>query len=475
LRLVTKACFVCGTIIASKKFAMGQALDRISPKLKHRLFLALAVLGIAARLVFALSSGNHVRSNLSGGGDTDAYIRLSNSLYAGRGLTYYGQPSAFRPPAYPILLATCHYLFGANYLGAIRLLQFIAGLATAWMCARTAEELWGPRVFRKCFVLTLFFPTLLYFTGEILTETFAAFLASCFFYLLVRMRAGRAPDLARIGVVAGVAALLRFNTIFFPLIAALGVISTRQGKARWKGLLMVTLIPLAILLPWVVRNLIVFHGEVLYSTHTGMDLVEGLLRPQGRADTQQGQDIVRETGWSMQGLENEGPGRLRYPSEAILNRTALKAAMRLWRHAGVQGVRIVLQKIGYFWLSTDQLLDTGQLSRRVRFIRVLGVLVYWACLIAGLIGLVLQYKKDAATAKTLAAYLFVATCLHLLFAMNTRLRVPLVDPLICMLASFPIFPVRKTAQTDAPQRHTEVETYARSGNFSLHTTSENGV
>jgi hypothetical protein len=46
-------------------------------------------------------------------------------------------------------------------------------------------------------------------------------------------------------------------------------------------------------------------------------------------------------------------------------------------------------------------------------------------------------RVDTRLAWTLILYLIFMTGLHLFFAMNTRLRVPLVDPPICILAIFP--------------------------------------
>jgi hypothetical protein len=196
------------------------------------------------------------------------------------------------------------------------------------------------------------------------------------------------------------------------------------------------IIPFFIVLPWIIRNLVVFHGEVTYSTHTGMDLVEGILEPEGRADTAQQQQIIREVGWVMQGLERDDYKRLLYPSEPVLNRQAMSAALRLWRNAGWRGPRVIAEKLGYFWLSTDQLVSIGKFSFRTRLLRIVGVIYYWFFLAVAVAGMRKLLRVDIRLAWTLILYLIVVTGLHLFFAMNTRLRVPLVDPLICILATF---------------------------------------
>jgi len=381
-------------------------------------------------------AGNQLSNSLSGIGDAPAYVRLADSLYAGKGFSYVGQPSAFRPPLYPLLLAGAHVVFGKYYLLAIRILQLLAGIATAWISARTAATVWGPEAHARCFAWVLVFPTLLYFTGEILTEAFASLLTVSFFYFLVRTDERRSGAVG-MGVVSGIACLLRFNTIFFPLVAAWRIFSSLAAARRWRALLAVAAIPLTFLMPWMIRNLIVFDGQVIYSTHTGMDLVEGILEPEGRADKEQQQEIIRQAGWVMQGLEREDARRLLYPSEPVLNQHAMAAAKRLWMNAGWEGVVVMVKKIGYFWLSADQFKGLATFSFHVRLVRLAGVLVYWAALVMSCFGIRRLYRIDPRLAVTFIIYFSIATCLHLLFAMNTRLRVPLVDPLLCVLMSFP--------------------------------------
>jgi hypothetical protein len=411
---------------------------KMNPSNTLKVFIAISVVGILLRLLIAISAGNQLIGHLSGGGDAPAYVRLADSLLAGKGFSYVGQPSAFRPPLYPLLLAAMHFASGHKYLLVMRIIQLFAGIGTAWLSALVANELWGPASKAKCFALVLIFPTLVYFTGEILTETMASLLTAAFFYFLVRSGHDRIASYLGMGVVAGVAALLRFNMVFLPVVAAWRVATLPRVAGRLQRLLIVTLVPALFILPWIVRNLVVFHGEVLYSTHTGMDLVEGIIEPEGRGDANQQQQIIREAGWVMQGLEREDSRRLLYGSEPSLNRQALQAGIRLWRQSWSNNGRVILKKLGYFWLSTDQVISIENFSNRVRLLRMSGVVFYWFSLAMGAIGLRKLFRSDPSLAVTFAIYFSIATCLHLLFAMNTRLRVPLIDPLVCILMSFPI-------------------------------------
>jgi len=420
---------------------------KLNPGIALKAFAAISLAGIVLRLIIVISAGNQLIGHLSGGGDAPAYLRLGDSLYAGNGFSYVGQPSAFRPPLYPLILAALHSVVGQRYLLTIRVVQFLAGIGTAWLCALIAGKLWGGESWAKCFALVSIFPTLVYFTGEILTETLAALLTAAFFYFLVTSRDDRNGSLWGMGLVAGIAALLRFNMVFFPVIAAWRVATIAKRGQRLQWLSIVTIVPALLILPWIVRNLMVFHGEVIYSTHTGMDLVEGIIEPEGRGDHDQQQQIIREAGWVMQGLERDDSRRLLYGPEPVLNRQALQAGIRLWRQSWLNDARVISKKLGYFWLSTDQLSSIQNFSYSVRIFRISGVVLYLGSLVAAGIGLRKLFRGDRSLAIMYVIYFLVATFLHLLFAMNTRLRVPLIDPLICILMSFPVL------NTETTNRH----------------------
>ena len=156
----------------------------------------------------------------------------------------------------------------------------------------------------------------------------------------------------------------------------------------------------------------------------------------------------------MQGLERDDARRLFYPSEPVLNQMAMRSAARLWRQSIANDVRLMAKKLAYFWLSTDQLNGLGNFTYRVRLIRLAGVVFYWISLAFASVGMWKMFRRHAPLALTLLLYVSVATCLHLLFAMNTRLRAPLIDPLLCVLCSFPLLNnvSAKEQPSETPQR-----------------------
>src|SRR5439155_3717751 len=136
------------------------------------LLVSACVLGIGARLLLVLLAGARPTGPTSGGGDAYAYIALGESLLAGKGLAYAGHPTAIRAPLYPMILAATHWLFGSGYLFVVRLLQLLAGCITAWLASRAARQIWANGGGETTLAISLLLPTFIFFTAEILTESF---------------------------------------------------------------------------------------------------------------------------------------------------------------------------------------------------------------------------------------------------------------------------------------------------------------
>jgi len=172
----------------------------------------------------------------------------------------------------------------------------------------------------------------------------------------------------------------------------------------------------------------------LLSSLVGVNAVQGILAPQGRGQPGEQETIERKLGWSLQDIESNPSKRATLPSEAQLNRQALGAALQFWRSAGWHAVSVIFEKVGYFWLSTDQLTSTRSFSAWQRVLRWSGVVFYWFVLLLGVRGWFILRRANAPLAITLLIYAGVAPVSLFPFPMITRFRVPLVDPLLCILS-----------------------------------------
>jgi hypothetical protein len=412
------------------------------------LYALLLCTGLAGRLAFAIIAGNHLTTPFSGGGDTKNYVTLARNVLAGDGFAYAHMPTALRPPLYPYLLAGLMWIAPEHWLAALHTLQFLGGLMTAWLCGRLANRWFGAASGRAALLLALFLPTLIFFTGEVLTESTAALLTILFLlYLDQAMRSGSLSGLVCVGVFSGLAALNRFNAVAQGPVAAAAVFFCLPGTPieknigrllghgeRWRRALTVAAALAVVTAPWLVRTTAVFHGRAIYSTHSGFAAVEGVLMPLGRTQPGETPAIENALGWGNWEVESNDPRRVALGPESDLNNQAWRLAFRLWREHRWELVPVAAEKISAFWLSTDQILYTRSLSPRNRLMRWAGVAVYWGCLALAITGWLRLRSLQPGIAYALLFYALVLTALHVPLTMNTRLRSPLIDPLLAALA-----------------------------------------
>ncbi len=423
----------------------------------HNIWIvAVAAAAIVFHAIFTVLAGPSQLTFLSGGSDAPAYSLLASNLLHHRGFAYAGQPTALRPPGYPLFLAAMKLIFGRWWILATRWLQFLICIATAWLCGRAAKVLFDDLAADVAFVIALLMPTQIFASVQILSECVATFWVALFLFCLVReMRLPAAKNEIGMGVSAGVATMIRFNSAALPLIGALAIFR-RPGKRRWIAYTGVLVIPLILVTPWLIRNMMVFHHQVFFSTQSGVNAVQGVLTPEGRTQFGDTQRLRHAVGWVLSDVETNDPSRLALPSEAVLNKECWKVVPGLWEGRTWGTLPLLGKKLSDFWLSTDQVFDTSGLSRNSRLIRLAGVEMYWIALVLAIFGWILLRRRWPAAGNILLAYAVIYTTLHLPLVMSTRIRFPLMDPLVASLAAGVISTVfRERLSLPASCRHSE--------------------
>ena len=402
-------------------------------------FWALAALGVAAHLGVAIVAGNHLTTPWSGYGDVHQYVTLATNLRLGDGFTYAHTPTAFRPPLYPLLLAGFMWLSTTHWLALLHAVQFLTSLATTWVCAKLATRWFGPESGAIALAIALLMPTQLYFTGETLTERTVSLLGILLLMYLDRaVQCGGSRNWILLGLVAGAAALERFNAAALVLVAAAVAVGWPvrvPERPRLRPLALVCATCAIVIAPWLARTFTAFHGRALYSTHVGFGAVEGILSPTGRAQEGETQKIDKALGWGNWSVETNSPARPELRDEVALNSQAWNVAADLWRNAGWSLALIAAEKLAAFWLSTDQMFHLSMFSLRNRVLRRAGVTAYLVVLMLALVGWFQLRTRNPKIAHLLLLYAIVLTALHLPLTMNTRLRSPLFDPLLASLGA----------------------------------------
>jgi 4-amino-4-deoxy-L-arabinose transferase-like glycosyltransferase len=396
------------------------------------LYRPFVVIGLAMRLAMIVIPGNSILTPWSGGGDMSAYVLMAGNLVSGYGYTYAHVPSAWRTPGYPLVIAGAMLVFRQSFPIAVRCLQVILAILSAYLCKWTADILFGPTAGKAALLTALFFPTLLYFSGEFLSESLAAFSVALFLWLFAKD--GNSPHWtgpAGMGLAIGLGAMFRPNVAAIGIIATLGAwLARRTSKQR----LQVVLIPLCagiIFAPWILRNYNVF-GHFVLTTKSGTDALCGVLNPESRF-LPGWEDRMRALVGHLlpTEVETNSPSRLALGSEIEIDRKCWQATRQAWNEMSwASRIRLTFSKWITYWFSTDQLLNPGQVSKRNLELHVASVAFYWFLLVLGCLGWWTLKRSDPTSAAMLLGYVVLMTTLHTPFVMNTRIRAPLIDPFL---------------------------------------------
>jgi 4-amino-4-deoxy-L-arabinose transferase-like glycosyltransferase len=186
-------------------------------------------------------------------------------------------PTYIRLPGYPAFLAFIFAIFGMEHYRAVLFVQMFVDLGTCFLCADIALRLLGQKFAKIAFALASLCPFLADYSAAALTETLEIFFTALTFDLALRALSKDSMRCwAGCGAACAAAILLRPDgamvvmTIDLYLLAktllpnrqVAGRGSTLPGRRlrrNFQAATLVTLIALAPLVPWTIRNWNVFH------------------------------------------------------------------------------------------------------------------------------------------------------------------------------------------------------------------------
>jgi 4-amino-4-deoxy-L-arabinose transferase-like glycosyltransferase len=168
-----------------------------------------------------------------------------------------------RPPLYFLFVATFEFLFGVYWRLPLELAQCALGAATAWPVYAMALRLGGLRCARVAAAFWLFEPTLVAYAHLVWPETLFAWIAAWVFAGIQDAERDTAWKRARLGVLSGLAMLLK--PVFGLFSAVLAFWWWRRlgfGRALRLSLVYGAAAALTIA-PWVVRNQVRYGPAVV--------------------------------------------------------------------------------------------------------------------------------------------------------------------------------------------------------------------
>jgi len=277
--------------------------------------------------------------------DGIGYDLLASRLLEGKGyINDWAEPTAFRPPVYPMFLAGV-YLLTNHSFGAVRALQAVLDSFTVMFVFLIARELANKRVALLAATGAAIYPLLIFETGEMYPETLSFFLQFATVWCLVLMlRMDHLVLPLAAGVMMGLTVLARPTAAPWVLLVLVWAIVPSVLHSPVQKLAAMLLGLMVVFGPWTIRNYNAFKEFIPISSLGTIGLWSGnnpLAQGGGVMPTPQtwNGDDYPERGWyGWEGISEMESGR----------RFAAKALQ--WIRDNPFGfVRLIPLKLLYLW------------------------------------------------------------------------------------------------------------------------------
>lgn len=183
------------------------------------------------------------------------------------------------PPAYPVFLAACHFLFGPSPAPVVWVEIFLNGLVAAMIYRLALYYFDNVLVAAGAGILAAVWPftlinSLSYEPTSLLYATVIGSVAA----LTEFQKTGRTKFLVFSAILGGISALLRTDALFatFGLAMALLLSKSESFGHRTVRMALYLFLTAAVMSPWLIRNAMVFHRFVPLSCGLGVNLVIGI-------------------------------------------------------------------------------------------------------------------------------------------------------------------------------------------------------
>jgi 4-amino-4-deoxy-L-arabinose transferase-like glycosyltransferase len=232
--------------------------------------LRIGLLALLIRVVFSFVVYPQLAGPLGLGVDPDYFGQLAQNWVDGKGYIFYegGEPTTYRGPGYPLLLAALYLVFG-NLLPVAVLAQCLIGALVCVVIYYVGKHLFGPWVGRTSALLATLHPLLIWYSPRLRYEPLLTLLLSLGIFWWLRARDSRSPrDAFLVGLFFGCAALVNQVIILLPLVLFAGSrLLKSQETVLTRQFVIALLTMVAIVAPWTVRNYQV-SGEFI-PVHSG--------------------------------------------------------------------------------------------------------------------------------------------------------------------------------------------------------------
>jgi len=372
-------------------------------------------------MVFALKTGAPLRYS-----DERQYVEIATSIRDGHGFSLSGQPTAYRPPAWPLLLAV--FLALGLPVSCLSVVSASAMIAAGVVAAVVGVKICGNRWGALAGVAVLAYPLNIYSALTLYPQAFATLLVLTLWLLALGVTQDVEAGAVRrcllyvsIGLVAALLALSVPTLAFTGLAVVVWIIFAVRGDRTRAALCTITalVVPIAV---WTVRNILVLGAPVVLSTSTGVNLLIGN-NPTATGSSGVAVDIS--------GPQSRASAMSEVHSDAYLRQTAIDWIV----HHPVDSATLFFAKVANYFSAYNAPVTVSEGGTVQRLVAYLS----WAVLvILVLVRLALRKRLPLRRTEKVFIGLFVANALVMaVFFTRTRFRQPL-DSILLVEAAIAI-------------------------------------
>lgn len=311
------------------------------PNRSHRWLVIFLATGLLLRLAFAMYARH--RSPI---GDEGSYDQIAWNLASGRGYSMGippdpAIPTATRGPGYVLPLAASYRIAGHSKL-PILIAQAFLDVGCIVLVWRIGRRLFGPSLALGGAFLYCVYPPMILQSGSVLTETMVN--ASVLFALDAGLRWGLdgwRPGLPLSGLAIGICALNKPQLAPVAVLLVYAMRPTLTSLRFWGPALLQVALVAALLVPWIVRNEIVFHRLIPGVTNGGVTFWGGTGPDHGRTIG----------GLGEPGVPADIRTAIRGMSEAERDRYLYREGIRVIRAAPGRFAVLMLRKFMRLWFN----------------------------------------------------------------------------------------------------------------------------
>lgn len=391
--------------------------------------------------------------------DSEAYERIARGLHeegsfeqVGPGTPAHPQPATNYSPGLPFFAGAVFELTGEDDVRMVRvLLAFISTLAIVFAFL-IGRRLSGDTAGLIGAAIVAFYPTLIAYSGMLLTEPLAGTLVTGAVLAILRARDGRGPlSWFVAGLILGFATLVRPEYLLVSVVLAIALVGIELRGGIGHAMRPVAMMLLGLVLviaPWTMRNATEYERFVPLSTGGGQTLFSGSYVPSGGNPTKVMPDLLeqdpellaiveRQNRRSGEGPESITPERVfaLIAEERHPNLDTDAALSRIGRDRYLDELRSDPAGLAaYFWRKTLRIWWRG----RAGFMQsVPGRAIQWSIVVSALGGMVALALRRRPEFWIFASIILTATTIGVLLVASPR-RALVLWPLVSVLAGIGI-------------------------------------